>query len=65
MVTNHFFKNKKKKIPKSNFRIRKWTKINVQKSLFWVGLGSRNSLHLPTYVGRPFCSWPNFAPTWM
>uniref|UniRef100_A0A6C0F3X9 Uncharacterized protein n=1 Tax=viral metagenome TaxID=1070528 RepID=A0A6C0F3X9_9ZZZZ len=39
MLTIHFFENKKKKIPKSKFRIRKWTKINVQKAFLPMGLG--------------------------
>jgi len=39
MLTTHFFKNTKKKFPKSKFRIRKWTKINVQNPFYKISLG--------------------------
>jgi hypothetical protein len=48
MLSSHFFKNTKKKNPKSIFRIRKWTKINVQNHFVENSFENLNSLHLPT-----------------
>jgi len=48
MLSSHFFKNTKKKNPKSIFRIRKWTKINVQNHFGENSFEIMKSLHLPT-----------------